>query len=78
MTQEHIDKLMTPFFTTKAKGMGLGLAISKRIAEAHHGTINVTSKIGQGTTFTLILPIKKQQKTTTNTPKKLQQLEQYT
>ena len=77
LTPEHIKKLMTPFFTTKAKGMGLGLAISKRIAEAHHGTINVTSEIGEGTTFTLILPLKNQQ-TTTNTPKKLQMLEQFT
>lgn len=62
MTQKNIDKIMTPFFTTKAKGMGLGLAISKRIVEAHTGKIIVNSKIGQGTTFTIILPINKLQK----------------
>ena len=48
---------MAPFYTTKAKGMGLGLAICKRIVEAHQGKISVKSKINEGTTFTLILPL---------------------
>ena len=77
MAKENIEKLMTPFFTTKAKGMGLGLAISKRIVEAHHGKIVATSKIGQGTTFTMILPIKKPEKTTTSLPEIVQQLQHY-
>ncbi|MFA5365003.1 MAG: PAS domain S-box protein [Candidatus Bathyarchaeia archaeon] len=57
MTKDCAKKIMTPFFTTKAKGMGLGLAISKRIAEAHNGKIVVDSKKGEGTKFTLVVPI---------------------
>lgn len=55
---EHMDKLFDPFFTTKevGKGTGLGLAVSAGIIERHGGTINVQSKLGSGTTFTLWLP----------------------
>jgi signal transduction histidine kinase len=58
MKRETLAKLWTPLFTTKAKGMGFGLAISKRIIDAHGGSISVTSKHGKGTTFTVTLPIK--------------------
>ena len=51
------SKLFSPLFTTKAQGMGFGLAICKRIVEAHKGTIAVKSVRGEGTTFTLTLPI---------------------
>ncbi len=47
-----------PHFTTKEKGSGLGLAISKRIIEAHNGTIQVKSKEGEGTEFTITIPKK--------------------
>ncbi len=57
MTKETMEKIFTPFFTTKAKGMGLGLPICKRIVEAHSGKISVESVVGEGTTFTLTLPI---------------------
>ncbi len=77
MTKQQIDKLMVPFYTTKAKGMGLGLAISKRIVEAHHGKIVVDSTVGQGTTFTLLLPIQKHVKTVAPVQNKRQPLEQY-
>lgn len=51
-----LEKIWTPFFTTKAKGMGLGLPICKRIVEAHRGSISAESIIGKGTTFTLTIP----------------------
>jgi PAS domain S-box-containing protein len=56
--KEHLDKLFTPFFTTKSQGMGLGLPICKRIVEGHGGTISITSVLKKGTTVTLTLPTK--------------------
>lgn len=57
MAKEVMKKIWTPFFTTKAKGMGLGLPICKRIIEAHGGKISVESIVGEGTTFTVTMPI---------------------
>ncbi|MCX7727436.1 MAG: ATP-binding protein, partial [Chitinispirillaceae bacterium] len=54
--EEIIDKIFQPFFTTKKKGTGLGLAVVKSIVEKHGGTICVSSKKGIGSTFTLKLP----------------------
>jgi signal transduction histidine kinase/iron only hydrogenase large subunit-like protein len=56
---ENMDKLFSPFFTTKEKGTGLGLAISYGIIEHHKGRINVFSELEKGSTFTIILPITK-------------------
>ncbi len=53
--------IFTPFFTTKEKGSGLGLAIVQNILKAHHGQINLESKVGEGTVFSLILPIRQKQ-----------------
>ena len=55
-----IKKLFGPLFTTKAKGMGLGLAICKRIVEAHGRRISVESVVEKGTTFTITVPIEPQ------------------
>jgi signal transduction histidine kinase len=54
---EHLDRLFEPFYTTKTEGMGLGLAISYNIARAHGGFIRVESAVGEGTTFTVGLPL---------------------
>lgn len=57
MTKEAIEKLWTPLFTTKAKGMGFGMVICKRNIKAHGGKIEVESVSGQGTTITVELPL---------------------
>jgi two-component system sensor histidine kinase AtoS len=57
MTEETLNKLWVPLFTTKAKGMGFGLSICKRLVEAHGGSISAKSIIGKGTTITLRVPI---------------------
>jgi signal transduction histidine kinase len=57
MTQETLGKLWTPLFTTKARGMGFGLPICKRIIDAHGGRINVQSTPEKGTTFTVAIPL---------------------
>ncbi len=53
------DRLFTPFFTTKERGMGLGLALCHRIVEEHKGAIQVTSEPGRGTAVSCFLPIAK-------------------
>ena len=57
ISPEDIDRLFDPFFTTKQEGTGLGLAITHGIIEQHGGTVEVASKIGQGTTFKIKLPL---------------------
>jgi signal transduction histidine kinase len=53
---ENMKKLFQPLFTTKAKGIGLGLVVCRNLVEANGGRIAVESELGKGTTFTVILP----------------------
>jgi len=57
ISSENMEKLFEPLFTTKINGVGLGLAVSKKFAEANGGRIQVQSQPGVGSTFTLILPL---------------------
>src|SRR6266404_4059725 len=54
---DQLARIFNPFFTTKEKGTGLGMAISKKIVEAHEGTFEVASTVGRGTEFTVSLPL---------------------
>jgi len=51
--QEVLDKIFIPFFTTKPKGSGIGLSLSKQIMRLHGGSINAASAPEKGTTFTM-------------------------
>jgi len=56
--EEHLHNIFDPFYTTKSKGMGLGLSVSYGIVERHGGQIQVKSKVGEGTTFLVRLPVR--------------------
>ncbi len=56
--EENMNKIFDPLFTTKAKGIGLGLAVLKILVDNHGGKTSVKSKVGKGSTFTVALPIK--------------------
>jgi signal transduction histidine kinase len=52
-----LDKIFAPFFTTKARGTGLGLAVVRKVIDRHKGRVDVESQVGIGTTFKIFLPI---------------------
>jgi len=54
---EKLERIFNPFFTTKEQGTGLGMAIARKIVEAHEGTIDVVSEVGRGTEFKVTLPL---------------------
>ena len=56
---QHLQKLFSPFFTTKQKGTGLGLVEAQKIVQAHGGQLDVRSQLGKGSTFIAILPLKR-------------------
>jgi len=62
--KERLDTIFDDFVTTKRRGLGLGLAISKKIVEQLGGTISVASEVGVGTTFTIRFPLTQARPTT--------------
>ena len=54
---DDLARIFEPYFTTKANGSGLGLAIARRIIEGHGGTLEVTSRVDNGSQFDIILPL---------------------
>jgi len=62
MSEEVIDRVFEPYFSTKQEGTGLGLAIAKRIVNDHDGFIRVHSVLGEGTRFLIELPTRKRTK----------------
>ena len=61
ISEKNIEKITEPFFQTNqsvsSTGFGLGLSICKKIIESHKGHLSISSKEGEGSTFTLFLPI---------------------
>jgi PAS domain S-box-containing protein len=60
LNEEQQHKILTPFYTTKTNGMGMGLSISRSLIEAHDGTLDFNSTLGKGTIFYFTLPIDKE------------------
>jgi signal transduction histidine kinase len=56
---EHLPNIFRPFYTTKGNGTGLGLSLARRIVEEHHGRIEVTSSVGKGSKFVVLLPLQR-------------------
>jgi signal transduction histidine kinase len=54
---EHLANIFRPFYTTKGNGTGLGLSMARRTVEDHQGWIEVTSEIGTGARFLVVLPL---------------------
>jgi signal transduction histidine kinase len=58
ISSEIVSEIFKPFFTTKTRGTGLGLACVERIVKDHSGDIAVTSEIARGTEFVITLPVR--------------------
>ena len=60
ISPENLERVFNPFFTTRRNGTGLGLAITHRIIQGHGGRMEVESRVGEGTTFSVVLPVAKE------------------
>lgn len=60
LNEDHLERILTPFYTTKANGMGMGLSISRSIIEAHEGTLHFNSQQGKGASFYFTLPVQEE------------------
>jgi signal transduction histidine kinase len=56
ISPQHLPNIFRPFYTTKGNGTGLGLSLARRIVEEHHGRIEVSSVVGKGSKFEVLLP----------------------
>jgi len=66
ITPEDLEKVFTPFFTTKTQGTGLGLAICRQLVEQQGGSIEIRSRLGEGTRVVIDLPVSKEAVPDTN------------
>jgi two-component system, NtrC family, sensor kinase len=66
ITPENLSRIFSPFFTTRQQGTGLGLSITQWIVEQHNGELSVASTPGKGATFTITLPLPKNEEQTRN------------
>ena len=57
ISEDDLERIFSPFFTTKPQGTGLGLSIVRKVVDAHDGIIDATSAPGRGTTFRVTLPV---------------------
>jgi signal transduction histidine kinase len=54
--EQQLPQIFRPFYTTRGNGTGLGLSLARRIVEEHHGRIHVTSIVGKGSKFEVLIP----------------------
>jgi signal transduction histidine kinase len=57
ISPEGLEKIFEPLYTTKIQGTGLGLSVCQQVISKHNGSLDVHSKVGEGTTFTVSLPL---------------------
>lgn len=60
IAEDDLNKIFTPFFSSRPSGTGLGLPLARKIIDLHQGSLTVTSQLGKGTTFAVSLPVQKQ------------------
>jgi signal transduction histidine kinase len=58
ISAQNLANIFRPFYTTRGDGTGLGLSLARRIVEDHHGQIEVSSTVGKGSQFTVLLPFR--------------------